>query len=239
MSLLVITKALSKSMKDVEKENEKEKDETGKRYNNKQAHVVLAEKMRKRDIHTAPNVGDRVPYVMVQGAKGARAYEKSEDPLWVLENNIPLDYEYYLENQLKKPLIRIFKSIVPDPASLLVGKHTRSISVPTPKKGGIVGFAVKKLSCVACKSPLQEGESTVCRQCEHKQAEIYQNQLNLVSNLEKQFARAWTQCQVCQGSLHQPVLCTSRDCPIFYMRKKVQKDLDDAQQMLSRFDISW
>jgi hypothetical protein len=26
----------------------------------------------------------------------------------------------------------------------------------------------------------------------------------------------WSQCQRCQGSLHQDVLCTSRDCPIFY-----------------------
>lgn len=32
----------------------------------------------------------------------------------------------------------------------------------------------------------------------------------------------WTQCQRCQGSLHQDVLCTSRDCPIFYRRKKVR-----------------
>lgn len=29
----------------------------------------------------------------------------------------------------------------------------------------------------------------------------------------------------------------SRDCPIFYMRKKVQKDLDDQAKLVSRF--SW
>ena len=31
----------------------------------------------------------------------------------------------------------------------------------------------------------------------------------------------------------------SRDCPIFYMRTKVQKDLKDARKALERFDISW
>lgn len=41
------------------------------------------------------------------------------------------------------------------------------------------------------------------------------------NTLEDQFAALWTQCQRCQGSLHQDVLCTSRDCPIFYRRKKV------------------
>ena len=48
--------------------------------------------------------------------------------------------------------------------------------------------------------------------------------------------QVWTQCQRCQGSLHQEVLCTSRDCPIFYRRKKVQKDLQEAQDALARFE---
>lgn len=43
---------------------------------------------------------------------GAAAYEKSEDPLYVLENNIPIDTKYYLENQLSKPLLRIFEPIM-------------------------------------------------------------------------------------------------------------------------------
>lgn len=30
-------------------------------------------------------------------------------------------------------------------------------------------------------------------------------------------------------------LSFSRDCPIFYMRKKVQKDLDDQEKLISRF----
>lgn len=54
--------------------------------------------------------------------------------------------------------------------------------------------------------------------------------------LEAQYGALWTQCQRCQGSLHQDVLCTSRDCPIFYRRKKVQKDLNEAQASLVRFE---
>ena len=95
MSNLVITKALSKE-----------------EYAAKQAHTELAERMRKRDAGSAPALGDRVAYVMVKGAAGAKGYEKSEDPLYVLENNIPIDTKYYLENQLSKPLLRIFEPIL-------------------------------------------------------------------------------------------------------------------------------
>ncbi len=46
--------------------------------------------------------------------------------------------------------------------------------------------------------------------------EIYQRSVVSVNDLEAQFSALWTQCQRCQGSLHQDVLCKSRDCPIFY-----------------------
>jgi DNA polymerase delta subunit 1 len=68
-----------------------------------------------------------------------------------------------------------------------------------------------------------------------QESEIYFKQLSAVSELEDQFSALWTQCQRCQGSLHQDVLCTSRDCPIFYRRKKVQKDLGEAHLLLDRF----
>lgn len=55
MSQLVITKALAKAD-----------------YAAKQAHVELAERMRKRDAGSAPSLGDRVAYVIIKGAKGER-----------------------------------------------------------------------------------------------------------------------------------------------------------------------
>ena len=42
-------------------------------YTNPQPHAVLAERMRKRDPSTAPNVGDRVPYVIIRGDKSNRS----------------------------------------------------------------------------------------------------------------------------------------------------------------------
>ena len=51
-------------------------------------------------------------WFLIHRYTGAAAYEKSEDPLYVLENNIPIDTKYYLENQLSKPLLRIFEPIM-------------------------------------------------------------------------------------------------------------------------------
>ncbi|KAI0313537.1 DNA polymerase family B-domain-containing protein [Amylostereum chailletii] len=224
MSQLVITKALAKSD-----------------YAAKQAHVELAERMKQRDAGSAPALGDRVAYVIVKGIKGAAAYEKSEDPIYVLENNIPIDTKYYLENQLSKPLMRIFEPILGEKASsLLSGDHTRTIQIATPTVGGLMKFAVKTVTCLGCKTPLRPNNSTkdgaVCNNCRPKMGELYQKQIAHTSEMQVRFSRLWTQCQRCQGSLHQDVLCTSRDCPIFYMRKKAQKDVEDAGAILERFD---
>jgi len=64
---------------------------------------------------------------------------------------------------------------------------------------------------------------------------VYYKALNTVNDLEHSFSKLWTECQRCQGSLHMDVLCTSRDCPIFYRRKKTQKDLGEAHTVLARF----
>ena len=37
-------------------------------------------------------------------------------------------------------------------------------------------------------------------------------------------------------NVSKDVLCSSKDCPIFYMRKKAQKDVEDASAVLERFD---
>ncbi|PWN19351.1 hypothetical protein BCV69DRAFT_283987 [Microstroma glucosiphilum] len=223
MSQLVITKALSKAD-----------------YAGKQAHVELAERMRKRDAGSAPALGDRVAYVIIKGAKGAAAYEKSEDPLFVLENNIPIDTRYYLENQLSKPLMRIFEPIMGSrSSSLLNGDHTRSVVQASSSVGSLMKFAVKTAQCLGCRTPLKDPMSAVCPNCKPRLSEIYYGKLSQASAFEVEFARLWVCCQRCQSSLASDVICTNKDCPIFFKRKRAQKDVEDAVKQLSRFDTTW
>lgn len=221
ISLLVVSKALSKVD-----------------YDNKQAHVELAEKLRKRDAGTAPSLGDRVPYVIIKGTKNEPAYSRAEDPLFVLENNIPIDNKYYLENMLRKPLERIFEPLLKgSTSSLFAGEHTRTIKVVTPKTGGMMRFTKVRLSCLGCKSPISSG--ALCKYCMPNEAEIYLKNLHIVTGLERNYASLWTECQRCMGDICHDVLCSNGDCPIFYRRRKVQKDLDDASVRIDRFDLQW
>lgn len=227
ISQLVITKELSKS-----------------EYTAKQAHVELAAKMRKRDPGTAPKLGDRVPYVICAAAKNTPAYQKAEDPIYVLENCIPIDFKYYLENQLSKPLLRIFEPILGDKAEsiLLRGEHTRTRAVVTSKVGALSAFTQKREACLGCKALLTKDyeKRALCKFCEPKQSALYQQELSMQRTIEEKFCRLWTECQRCQGSLHEEVLCTSRDCPIFYMRKKVRMELDTQEKRVHRFGVpSW
>ncbi|CAD6907570.1 unnamed protein product [Tilletia controversa] len=225
MSHLVITKALSKQ-----------------NYEGKQAHVELANRMRQRDAGSAPALGDRVAYVIVKGSKGAAAYEKSEDPLYVLEHNIPIDTKYYLEQQLSKPLMRIFEPILgPKAQGILAGEHTRTVQVVTSTASALFKFTVKSVLCLGCRTPLkgEDANSPVCKNCRSLVTDIYYDKLARASSLEVEFARLWTCCQRCQGSLAQDVLCTNKDCPIFFKRKRAQKDAEEAAVVLQRFNTSW
>lgn len=225
MSKLVITKALTQDD-----------------YDGKQAHAELKKRMEKRDAGSAPVLGDRVAYVIVNRHAGAKNYEKAEDPIYVLENNLLIDTKYYLDNQLAKPLGRIFIPILGEKkaGSLLTGEHTRTVNLAAPLTGAMMKFAKKTQTCMGCKKLLSGKDvsaGAVCEDCRPRFGELYQKTLSRVSELEVRFGRLWTQCQRCQGSMHNEVICSSKDCPIFYMRIKAKKDVEDAGKELERFDF--
>lgn len=156
-----------------------------------------------------------------------------------MENNIPIDFNYYLENQLSKPLVRIFSPILGDKAEsvLLKGDHTRKKAMVTSKVSALSAFTKKKEVCLGCKSvlPTNEEKNALCKYCMPKQGELYYQERVKVNDLQEKFCRLWTECQRCQGSLHEEVICTSRDCPIFYLRKKIQIDLTAQVKTMDRF----
>ena len=75
-----------------------------------QPHVEVRNKMRARAPGSEPQQGDRVPFVIVKGP--GKMYEKAEDPGWVVEKGISLDYDYYFSNQFKKPVQDLLEPLV-------------------------------------------------------------------------------------------------------------------------------
>jgi len=83
--------------------------------------------------------------VVGQAAKGARAYEKAEDPIYALENNLPIDFQHYLEHHISQPIMRIFEPMMNNPKDLLSGqpRWRLPITLPLstwPSQGGWEGY---------------------------------------------------------------------------------------------------
>jgi DNA polymerase delta subunit 1 len=227
LSLLIITKSYSRDADE---------------YKNPQAHIALAQKMKQRDPATAPNVGDRIPFVIIKGEKNDKMCEKAEDPLFVLANDIPIDSQYYIE-QLVSPLVRILEPMIENPEAILKsGDHTQKLVIPRAKSGGggLSNFVIVRENCLGCKATLQKNEKTLCTHCAiNSSVEIYTKYLDEVREHEMQYNRLWTHCQQCQGSFHREVVCAANDCAIFYKRTKALKDCRESQKTLAKFDLSW
>jgi DNA polymerase delta subunit 1 len=73
-------------------------------------HVAVRDKIRARAPGSEPQQGDRVPFVIIKGE--GKMYEKAEDPAWVREKNLTIDYQYYFTNQFKKPVQDLLEPLV-------------------------------------------------------------------------------------------------------------------------------
>ncbi|CAD8059734.1 unnamed protein product [Paramecium primaurelia] len=236
ISELVITKSLNskKEDKDGGKDKDKKKNQNEddgnkltKNYKQKQAHVVVAEKMQNRDASNAPSAGDRIAYIIIQGAKGSKTYENAEDPVEVLEKDFPIDFDYYVNNQIKKPIMRLFEFVIPNPESIFVGDHTMSRYIPKVNINSALGkFVQKRTACLNCKKVIKENEA-LCNFCHDKTLEIMTKSSIKLQELQINYHKYWTTCQSCQGSLLGDILCSNRDCEIYYKRIKVQRDLKE------------
>jgi DNA polymerase delta subunit 1 len=82
----------------------------GSDYKTRVPHVEVRDKIRKRAPGSEPQNGDRVAFLITK-VPGLLC-DKAEDPSWVTENKIPLDYVYYFEHQLVKPVCDLLEPLV-------------------------------------------------------------------------------------------------------------------------------
>jgi DNA polymerase delta subunit 1 len=76
-------------------------------------HVALARLMKERDPYNCPQVGERVPYVFKKVSNPrALQFERVEDPQYLTQNCIPIDFDYYFEHQFKSAIETIFYPIL-------------------------------------------------------------------------------------------------------------------------------
>ena len=114
-----------------------------------QSHVQVFNKMRHRKPGSEPQSGDRVPYLITktQNPK-AKAFEKSEDPKYVEENNIPIDYHYYFLNKFLKPICDLLDPLYENVKEEIFGEIINKHKPPKPKREPALS-TMKKADLVA------------------------------------------------------------------------------------------
>jgi DNA polymerase elongation subunit (family B) len=127
-----------------------------------QAHVQVVNKMRERKPGSEPQSGDRVPYLLVDtGDHKAKAFEKSEDPKYVEENNVPIDYKYYFINKFLNPVCDLLDPLFEDTKQEIFGELINQCK-PPPKKRELSLSGMKKADLVEeCKKRGLECDGTI------------------------------------------------------------------------------
>ena len=207
LSELILTRSLSR-----------EPDE----YSNKQPHAELVKRMRAEDEGSAPRVGDRVLHVMVE--RGAqKVFDMAEDPIKVIEQTLPINRKYYIENQMQGPVERLLVPVVGEERvrELFNGAHTRKRVVKADMQKGTIGsfFQVQK-KCSLCKTPVQ-GAGSVCDDCKKRKSSEISDKCDAkredLAQAQEAYEKVVKSCQACLG-IDGEVVCMQRDCAQLYDR---------------------
>ena len=96
--------------------------------NNATGPLQLVQKMKQRDPGSAPKPGEKFYMVIVEG-KG-KISERTEDPEYVRDHHLRIDALYYLDKQLKEPLLKFMSLFGHDAftaATALFNNHTQQL----------------------------------------------------------------------------------------------------------------
>lgn len=94
-------------------------------------HLEVVRKMAAREPGSEPQIGDRVPYVLLQvkHRPKAKTFEKAEDVNYAKAHpdECKIDRLYYVEHQIVKPIIALMEHVIDDPHRLFASA-TRSLT---------------------------------------------------------------------------------------------------------------
>jgi DNA polymerase I len=104
-------------------------------YKNKQPHLTVVEKIKVRG-GQVPIIGERVPFLVT--TIGSSFVDQAEDPTYVLDNNIPLDTDYYIQKQIIPPALRLLETFGVEKSTLDIDTNQKGLfdfgKSPKPEK---------------------------------------------------------------------------------------------------------
>src|SRR6056300_509840 len=130
---LVLSQGLSDTYK--VKGNPVHISDVAKSWDINMAHVQVHNKMRERRPGSDPQSGDRVPYLLTKTEDPkAKAFEKAEDPKYVEENGVPIDYHYYFLNKFLTPVCDLLDPLYENPKEEIFGEIIAQHKPPRKKR---------------------------------------------------------------------------------------------------------
>ncbi|KAF2476413.1 uncharacterized protein BDR25DRAFT_277501 [Lindgomyces ingoldianus] len=136
--------------------------------------ALIAAKRMLADPRTEPQYGERVPYVVITGAPGARLIDRCVSPEMLLQNDhIELDAEYYISKNLIPPLERIFNLVGANVRQwydeMPKVQRIRSITLPISKPDAGNGNSLLSGGTTNLKKTLESYmKSSICLVCRYK-----------------------------------------------------------------------
>lgn len=116
MDKFVITKTLKgNSLTKEERKLEMKKPKEQRTYVDRTriVHAVLADRMADRDPGSKPLSNDRIPYVYVETKGNIELQgDRVETPEYIIENNLKMDYLFYITNQIKIPALKFLDLLI-------------------------------------------------------------------------------------------------------------------------------
>jgi DNA polymerase zeta len=227
--------------------------------------ALISTKRMLEDARAEPQYGERVPYVVITGAPGARLIDRCVAPEELLENDhSELDSEYYISKNLIPPLERIFNVVGANVRNwydeMPKYQRVRRVDVNLQLQGQSKELAMSKKtlesymkssSCLVCREKL-ELEGPICTKCLADKPRSVLSLRTKLNREEKKYMDLIRLCQSCSGiSPLDEVRCDSKDCPVFYTRTRqrarlktesatvepVIKELED--RIVELADLDW
>lgn len=200
------------------------------KYKSKTPHSELVKREKKRDPLSAPKLGERVKYVLIDTGPRSKTFEMSEDPKRALMQDKPINIEYYLEKKLKPVIHRLFNMVFSEEQmSYIFARPKKIIKKPVTKKKGTIGyfFGLKK-KCLSCNKGIKEG--VVCTQCEYKKNSLYDKIMGEKDIIHEKLEEVKKKCKECQGEGTVQLECTNDDCELFF--KRIQYGREDRKSVV-------
>jgi DNA polymerase zeta len=196
--------------------------------------ALISTRRMLEDARAEPQYGERVPYVVITGAPGARLIDRCVAPETLLNSDHnELDAEYYISKNIIPPLERIFNLVGANVRSwyddMPKVQRIRRIDVNVQDVGQMRAFVpskktlesyMKSSSCLVCREKL-DSEGPICATCMANRPVSLLTLRTRLSKVEKKSQDLERVCQSCSGTAWlDEVKCDSKDCPVFYSRTR-------------------